>query len=239
MKTRLKKSLITGHSTSNPIFPLKHSSTGGAPQKGCPQLPPSPHHRPARQGRAPAKKRTTGLVQGLLFDLCEVDHTQAMLPALEAILGHRSAHSFATGPVMAEPGEEETTTERQRCLQAQRQFKAALYQSPSSAPSHPPDSKENRGPLVCATRPPLSPSTHSHRTFHFTLVIYYHSCVVFEIEEHAVFPPVRFPLPNDHCRVHCKERRAAQHCQRRQGHSPARGTPRNRLANPGRWFGVI
>ena len=28
-----------------------------------------------------------------------------MLPALEAILGHRSAHSFATGPVMAEPTE--------------------------------------------------------------------------------------------------------------------------------------
>lgn len=28
---------------------------------------------------------------------------QAMLPALEAILGHRSAHSLATGPVMAEP----------------------------------------------------------------------------------------------------------------------------------------
>ena len=28
-----------------------------------------------------------------------------MLPALEAILGQRSAHSFATGPVMAEPTE--------------------------------------------------------------------------------------------------------------------------------------
>lgn len=28
---------------------------------------------------------------------------QAMLPAFEAILGHRSAHSLATGPVMAEP----------------------------------------------------------------------------------------------------------------------------------------
>lgn len=26
-----------------------------------------------------------------------------MLPAFEAILGHRSAHSFATGPVIAEP----------------------------------------------------------------------------------------------------------------------------------------
>jgi len=26
-----------------------------------------------------------------------------MLPALEAILGHRSAHSLATGPVIAEP----------------------------------------------------------------------------------------------------------------------------------------
>lgn len=26
-----------------------------------------------------------------------------MLPALEAILGHKSAHSFATGPVIAEP----------------------------------------------------------------------------------------------------------------------------------------
>ena len=26
-----------------------------------------------------------------------------MLPALDAILGHKSAHSFATGPVMAEP----------------------------------------------------------------------------------------------------------------------------------------
>ena len=26
-----------------------------------------------------------------------------MLPALDAILGHKSAHSFATGPVIAEP----------------------------------------------------------------------------------------------------------------------------------------
>ena len=26
-----------------------------------------------------------------------------MLPAFEAILGHRSAHSLATGPVIAEP----------------------------------------------------------------------------------------------------------------------------------------
>lgn len=30
---------------------------------------------------------------------------QAMLPALEAILGQRSAHSLATGPVMAEPAD--------------------------------------------------------------------------------------------------------------------------------------
>lgn len=28
-----------------------------------------------------------------------------MLPALEAILGQRSAHSLATGPVMAEPAD--------------------------------------------------------------------------------------------------------------------------------------
>lgn len=28
---------------------------------------------------------------------------QWMLPALEAILGHKSAHSLATGPVIAEP----------------------------------------------------------------------------------------------------------------------------------------
>ncbi len=32
---------------------------------------------------------------------------QAMLPALEAILGQRSAHSLATGPVMAEPADTE------------------------------------------------------------------------------------------------------------------------------------
>lgn len=37
--------------------------------------------------------------------------SQAMLPALEAILGHRSAHSLATGPVMAEPAG--TRAERQ------------------------------------------------------------------------------------------------------------------------------
>lgn len=30
-----------------------------------------------------------------------------MLPALEAILGQRSAHSLATGPVMAEPADTE------------------------------------------------------------------------------------------------------------------------------------
>lgn len=29
-----------------------------------------------------------------------------MLPALDAILGHKSAHSFATGPVIAEPAHE-------------------------------------------------------------------------------------------------------------------------------------
>lgn len=32
-----------------------------------------------------------------------------MLPALEAILGHRSAHSLATGPVIAEPGKKVNT----------------------------------------------------------------------------------------------------------------------------------
>lgn len=31
-----------------------------------------------------------------------------MLPAFEAILGHRSAHSLATGPVMAEPVTQKT-----------------------------------------------------------------------------------------------------------------------------------
>lgn len=36
----------------------------------------------------------------------ETKGVHAMLPALEAILGHRSAHSFATGPVIAEPGGE-------------------------------------------------------------------------------------------------------------------------------------
>jgi hypothetical protein len=37
---------------------------------------------------------------------------QAMLLAFEAILGHRSAHSLATGPVMALPG-----TELYTCLE--------------------------------------------------------------------------------------------------------------------------
>jgi hypothetical protein len=36
---------------------------------------------------------------------------QAILLAFEAILGHRSAHSLATGPVMALPA-----TELYRCL---------------------------------------------------------------------------------------------------------------------------
>ena len=32
-----------------------------------------------------------------------------MLPALDAILGHKSAHSLATGPVIAEPIDESTS----------------------------------------------------------------------------------------------------------------------------------
>jgi len=37
----------------------------------------------------------------LLAKLC--NSVQAILPELEAIRGHRSAHSFATGPVTVEP----------------------------------------------------------------------------------------------------------------------------------------
>lgn len=40
----------------------------------------------------------------------------AMLPALDAILGHKSAHSFATGPVMAEPAYKNEATQAQRVL---------------------------------------------------------------------------------------------------------------------------
>ena len=39
-----------------------------------------------------------------------------MLPALEAILGQRSAHSFATGPVMAEPTENNHLPSVQVCF---------------------------------------------------------------------------------------------------------------------------
>ena len=42
-------------------------------------------------------------LQQFLLKTRRVGSTQAMLPALDAILGHRSAHSLATGPVMAEP----------------------------------------------------------------------------------------------------------------------------------------
>lgn len=41
---------------------------------------------------------------------------QAMLPALEAILGHRSAHSLATGPVMAEPVDTHTKEDKSQYL---------------------------------------------------------------------------------------------------------------------------
>lgn len=55
---------------------------------------------------------TLRLVQVLLFPPCKDKRVHAMLPALEAILGHRSAHSLATGPVIAEPGEERNKTAR-------------------------------------------------------------------------------------------------------------------------------
>lgn len=52
------------------------------------------HEQTTRPGRA---------VSLTVFYWKRTSRTQAMLPALEAILGHRSAHSLATGPVMAEP----------------------------------------------------------------------------------------------------------------------------------------
>lgn len=55
---------------------------------------------------------------------------QAMLPALEAILGQRSAHSLATGPVMADPEEQVsrgvTTTAGLVAKQAMRERTARL-----------------------------------------------------------------------------------------------------------------
>jgi len=38
-----------------------------------------------------------------LFNSSSLRENHAMLPALDAILGHKSAHSLETGPVMAEP----------------------------------------------------------------------------------------------------------------------------------------
>ena len=39
----------------------------------------------------------------IFFSFTNTPNNHAMLPALDAVLGHRSAHSFVTGPVMAEP----------------------------------------------------------------------------------------------------------------------------------------
>merc|ERR1712213_140375 len=38
-----------------------------------------------------------------LINSSSLRENHAMLPALDAILGHKSAHSLETGPVMAEP----------------------------------------------------------------------------------------------------------------------------------------
>lgn len=46
---------------------------------------------------------------------------QAMLPALEAILGQRSAHSLATGPVMADP-EEQVSRVHYHSMKEQQSF---------------------------------------------------------------------------------------------------------------------
>ena len=43
---------------------------------------------------------------------------QAMLGALEAIRGHKSAHSLATGPVTVEPGAGRTEKGENVCVQS-------------------------------------------------------------------------------------------------------------------------
>lgn len=54
------------------------------------------------EGRTPSQPGAETVVLGPLYST-QTQAGHAMLPALDAILGHRSAHSFATGPVMAEP----------------------------------------------------------------------------------------------------------------------------------------
>lgn len=39
----------------------------------------------------------------IIFIFTNTPKNHAALPALDAVLGHKSAHSSATGPVMAEP----------------------------------------------------------------------------------------------------------------------------------------
>jgi len=106
--------------------------------------------------------------------------------------------------------------------------------SPESKENLAPSAPESAAPLPGnATLPPLStfPFTQCNgvlvRTFHFTFIIYYHSRIVFKVEEHTIFSPVRFPLPNDHCRVDCKEKRAPwyrKHHITRSSNSRPRGT---------------
>lgn len=75
-----------------------------------------------------------------------------MLPALEAILGHRSAHSLATGPVIAEPGKREDDSAleaRVRAELVQGSISHKRYLSPVAL------SEENLGPLSVPFISPL------------------------------------------------------------------------------------
>ena len=82
-----------------------------------------------------------------------------MLPAFDAILGHKSAHSFATGPVMAEP-----TKEKNLYLKHSRQVHY----------------KGVEGMIVYTKQVfrKKNMTANNVLTFHFTLDVNNHTCII-------------------------------------------------------------
>jgi hypothetical protein len=85
-----------------------------------------------------------------------------MLPALDAILGHKSAHSFATGPVIAEPVWKRRQVRQGPCP-------VTLLESPSRN-------------IQWWLKPP--------RTFHLSFIVYYDPCVIFKVKKHPIFSSI-------------------------------------------------
>jgi hypothetical protein len=97
--------------------------------------------------------------------------------AADAIRGHKSAHSFATGPVIADPANVFKHFQHQ-CYE--------YYYSPVKS-VHTYSSQQNG----------------KSRTLHFALGVDDDARVILEIDEDAILAPPRLPLADDNRRHNC------------------------------------